>query len=154
MRAKIKDVLRSDLHFILEDCSVPLRAQLSLAEAGFSTLRLFANIADSKKELRELIKTDLGVEPIGAENKRIHAAVLSAWDGAKELAQKESELRAEARVLGERRPPTIQERASMRRLVETSYGPISSIAHRSTQAQETQSPRAYAGKFAPSNRRH
>ena len=104
---------------------MPLRVQLSLAEAGFSTLRLFANIADSKKDLRELIKTDLGVEPIGAENKRIHAAVLSAWDGAKELAQKESELRAEARVLGERRPPTIQERASMRRLVETSYGPIS-----------------------------
>eukprot|EP00971_Amphidinium_carterae_P212707 4221203-Amphidinium_carterae.1 len=82
-------------------------------------------MADTKPELRSSLAKECGLDPTtGPENRRKQAAVLSAWDAAKELCTKETQLRAEARVLGEHRPPSTQERNTMRRAVQTRFGRI------------------------------
>jgi len=50
------------------------------------------------------------------------ASVICAWEVAREMVQKDTQLRAEARSLNIPRPTSVQERVAMRRAVEAKYG--------------------------------
>ena len=52
------------------------------------------------------------------------AAIVVAWEAARDYDQKEHELRAEARVLGQKRILQVQERQSMLRAVTSVHGKL------------------------------
>eukprot|EP00971_Amphidinium_carterae_P180099 3572284-Amphidinium_carterae.3 len=108
-----------------QDAEVDLDTQAVLVQAGYTTVRIFANMTDTKPELLASLSKDCELDPTtGPDNRKKQAAVLNAWDAAKELCTKETQFKAEARVLGEHRPPSTQGRNTIRRAVQTKFGRI------------------------------
>eukprot|EP00971_Amphidinium_carterae_P340708 6479159-Amphidinium_carterae.1 len=124
-RQCVKKDAESDLAFVWDDCKVPIQVQSRLCQAGFTSMKLFGNLADSKQDLRSALAADFGLAVEGQPQNRLkQASVLAAWESAREWMAKEISLRAEAKVLGERRPPTPQEHIAMKQAVEALYGTL------------------------------
>ena len=115
--------LTSDLLHILQECGVPLALQYKLG-SDFKNVKRFAAYADSRTGVREALKTDHTLEPADQVTRAAVASVVSAWESCKEYSSKESELRAEAKVLGITRPVTQTERQAMRASFEATYGKV------------------------------
>ncbi len=108
--------------YILEEHGVPLALQDGLITAGFRTLKRFAALNDTKVEVREDLAVLLTLDKTTAAGKLSLAILVAAWQTAGDLAQKESTLRAEAKVNGVLRVATHTERSSMRKVMENRYG--------------------------------
>ena len=116
----------SDLTFLFQEAGVPLNIQVQLVAAGYRNVMRFTGIADSRADLREALKSDLGVDPAanGAADRAVAAAVVSSWEAAQEYRKRDLQLRAEAKNLNIPRATTAQERTTMRRAVESAYGTL------------------------------
>ena len=128
-RALIKNEVESDLAFLWEDSGIELGEQVKLAQAGYKKLRTFVGLADTKPEVRiALAAPPFDLDPaVQGALPRIRlqiACILSAWDGASQMASRESSLRVEAKSLGVTKPVSMPERKAMKRVFEDAHGKI------------------------------
>ena len=70
------------------------------------------------------LEADFALKPDDLEKRAAIASVISAWEAAGQLNLKETELKAEARILGVTKPLTQTDRAAMRHAFETSHGKL------------------------------
>ena len=111
----------ADLQFILSETGVSLRRQAAIARR-YGMLRKFNAIGDDRAQIRTACLQDFAVGQDTPENRAEVAAIVAAWETAKEFVAKEVELRAEAKVLGQPKILQSHERQSMIRAVERIHG--------------------------------
>jgi hypothetical protein len=87
------------LLFLLEEKGVVPALQDKLAEAGVSTLAEFANIDDSKADVRKLVRDEWSYDTTAHPHARAHiGCFLDAWEGAKSRMAREHEESSQART--------------------------------------------------------
>ena len=84
----------------------------------------FNAIGDDRTQLRVACLQDFAIPQDTPENRAEVAAIVAAWETAKEFVAKEVELRAEAKVLGQPKILQSHERQSMIRAVERIQGTL------------------------------
>ena len=87
----------ADLVHMFQESGVPVAVQYRLGQA-FSEVRKFASLADTRGELREALKADIGLEATGLESRAAVAGVVSAWEGARKYCEKADELKCWAKL--------------------------------------------------------
>ena len=112
--------------------------------------RRFQAIADTREEARVAAR-DFNLDHQTPAGRVEIAAVVAAWEMAKEFAGKEVEVRAEAKVLGHRRILQVQERQAMLKAVTDTYGKLNeaetpSAEYLATKAEECEKQRTF-GEF-------
>ena len=111
----------SDLQFILGDSGVALTNMVAIARR-YGSLRRFNALGDDRAAIRTACLHDFAIPQDTPDNRAQVAAVVSAWETAQEYVAKETEIRAEAKVLGQPRVLQTHERQAMVRAVEAVYG--------------------------------
>ena len=132
----------SDLQFILGDSGVSLSNMVSVARR-FGTLRRFNALADDRAGIRTACLHDFAIPQDTPDNRAQVAALVTAWETAQEYVAKETEIRAEAKVLGQPRMLQTHERQAMVKAVEAIYGllgesEVPSSDYLSLKAEETE----------------
>ena len=122
-REFIAQNMDADLQFILSETGVSVHRQAAIARR-YGTLRKFNAIGDDRAQLRTACLQDFAVPQDTPENRAEVAAIVAAWETAKEFVAKEVELRAEAKVLGQPKILQSHERQSMIRAVERIHGTL------------------------------
>ena len=113
----------SDLQYVLEEAGASL-ATMYRVTAVHRTRRRFQAIADTRAEARKAAKDDFGVDNATPEGRAQTASVVAAWELAKEYSSKETELKAESKILGQKRILQTQERQAMLKAVTDVYGKL------------------------------
>jgi hypothetical protein len=125
-RTLIRERVESDLAFLWDDTKVDLTNQVALATAGYTSVRIFVGLADTKAELRTVLAADFQLDPaaVGAlpATRLQVACLLAAWDAASQMCTRDSQLRTEAKTLGITKPVSVPERTAMRRVYEATFG--------------------------------
>ena len=98
-REFVANNMDSDLHFILGDSGVSLSNMVAVARR-FGTLRRFNALADDRAGVRTACLQDFAIPQDTPDNRAQVAAIVTAWETAQEFVAKETEIRAEAKVLG------------------------------------------------------
>ena len=129
MLAAINTKATADLLFLLTDTGVHIDQQYDLVEAGYFNIKLFSGMEDDRTKVRAALVLDLQLDPtaVGAPGKLARlalAALVTAWESARERLGKETAMRTEAKVHGVPRMVDILERTSMKKAVELLYGTI------------------------------
>lgn len=119
----------SDLLFIFTESKVEIEQQYDIIQGGYGSLRAFSGFADTRAEVRAGLATDFALDvaaaaPAGPAARLALAALVGAWMVAKEQFEKETQLRAESKVLRITRPVATTDKAGMRRAVEGLFGKI------------------------------
>ena len=102
------------------------------------TRRRFQAIADTRAQAREAAKADFGVENDMPEGRAQTASVVAAWELAKEYSAKETELKAEAKVLGKKRILQAMLKAVMDVYGKLNEGECPSADYLAAKAEETE----------------
>ena len=113
----------SDLQYILQEANASLSTQYQVVQVH-SSRRRFQAIADTRAEARAAAHDDFRIPNNTVEGRAQIAAIVAAWELAKEFTSKEVELKAEAKVLGHKRVVQVQERQAMLKAVTTAYGKL------------------------------
>ncbi|CAE7357836.1 unnamed protein product, partial [Symbiodinium sp. CCMP2456] len=111
----------SDLQYVLQEAGADLSTQYAVCSLH-TTIRRFQAIADTRSEARQAAARDFGCSSDTAAGRQQQAAVVAAWELAKEVSAKEVELRAESKVLGQPRVLQVQERQAMLAAVTAVHG--------------------------------
>ena len=94
-----------------------------LFHQGFTTLRLFSGIDETRTEVRAAITAETGLDHNASNmERRAMALLLSAWDTARTQQKSNDTTRAEARASMVPRPVPIGEHAMLREALETQIG--------------------------------
>ncbi|CAE7193933.1 unnamed protein product [Symbiodinium sp. CCMP2592] len=141
MRERVNSV-DADLQYVLQEAGASLATQYAVCNVH-STLRRFQAIADDRAGSRTAANTDFGVPRDTPAGRQQTAAIVAAWELAKEISSKEIELRAEARALNQPRILQTQERQAMLRAVSAAYGKLNeaetpSAEYLALKAEETE----------------
>ena len=139
----LRDNMDSDLQFILGESGINLANQVAIAR-HYGTMRKFNALGDDRTAIRTACLQDFAIPQDTPENRSQVAAIVSAWETAKEFLSKELELRAEAKILGQPKLLQIHERQAMLRAVEAVHGALGdsecpSSDYLSLKAEETES---------------
>ena len=131
-RKWVRDNLSSELSFILNECEVPVETQVDIGLIGYKSVRRFASWSDDRAGLRTAIKDDLNIDTAaaggaGTAARTLASAIVCAWEFAHDTVERENTVRAEAKVLQQHRPSTVQERTAMRRAFEQDHGKLPSV---------------------------
>ena len=126
MRAYLA-TLDADLTYVWSQSEVPLKVQYDLGQNFFNTLRKFGSLEDDRAKVRQAVSTDLGLDPTaqppaGPQARVALAAVVSAWEIAREQIQREVQLRAESKALNLQRPISSTDRTAMKKALELRHG--------------------------------
>jgi len=119
----IAENMDADLQFILSESGVSLHRQAAIARR-YGSLKKFNAIGDDRAQLRVACLQDFAIPQDTPDNRAEVAAIVAAWETAKEFVSKEVELRAEAKVLGQPKILQSHERQSMIRAVERIHGTL------------------------------
>ena len=111
----------SDLQYVLQEAGADLSTQYAVCSLH-TTIRRFQAIADTRSEARQAAARDFGCSSDTAAGRQQQAAVVAAWELAKEVSAKEVELCAESKVLGQPRVLQVQERQAMLAAVTAVHG--------------------------------
>ena len=112
----------SSLRFLLCDSGLSDPTQVSLIQAGFSDLRLFGRIAEDVQEVKDLLKTEFGLDPTSSLAARVEVAkFIGAWQSARDQVAKEDEAKAEAKLSRLPRPVPTSDYAAMRQAYESAF---------------------------------
>ena len=141
-REFVANNMDSDLQVILGDSGVSLSNMVSVARR-FGTLRRFNALADDRAGIRTACLHDFAIPQDTPDNRAQVAAIVTAWETAQEYVAKETEIRAEAKVLGQPRMLQTHERQAMVKAVEAIYGvlgesEVPSSDYLSLKAEETE----------------
>ena len=113
----------SDLKYLLTEVGVAEEVQAALYHRGFTTLRLFSGIDESRAEVRAAINAEIGLDhAAGNAERRNTALLLSAWETARTQQRSNDENRAEARAAMVPRPVPGNEHAMLREALEAQIG--------------------------------
>ena len=113
----------ADLQYVLTEAAASLSTMYQICKIH-KTRRRFQAIADSRAEARSAARTDFSIPNDTAEGRAQTASVVAAWELAKEYSAKETELKAEAKVLGQRRLLQVHEKQAMLKAVTDVYGKL------------------------------
>eukprot|EP00435_Cladocopium_sp_Y103_P056936 s2941_g19.t1 len=132
----------SDLQFVLSDSGVSLEGQVAIARR-YGSLRKFRALGDTRAEIRQACLHDFAIPQDTPDSRAETAAIVSSWEVAQEYIAKETEIRAEAKVLGQPRTLQVHERQAMVRAIEAAYGSLQeaetpSVEYLSVKAEETE----------------
>ena len=113
----------SDLKYLLTEVGVAEEVQAALYHRGFTTLRLFSGIDESRAEVRAAINAEIGLDhAAGNAERRNTALLLSAWETARTQQRSNDENRADARAAMVPRPVPGNEHAMLREALEAQIG--------------------------------
>ena len=91
--------LETDFHFLLGSSKVPVQVMAKLASLGVTATEVFSKVVASEAELKQLLKDDVGLDPLVCLANRVAAAKLcSAWETASVRGRKRKEEEAEHRL--------------------------------------------------------
>ena len=113
----------SDLQYVLQEAGLSIDSQYAVVQRH-TTLRRFQAVADSRAEARIAGKQDFGLSDTTAEGRQQIAGIVAAWELARDVIAKESETRAEAKVLGQPRILQVTERQAMLKAVFAAHGQL------------------------------
>eukprot|EP00435_Cladocopium_sp_Y103_P002353 s4728_g1.t1 len=138
----VAEHMDSDLQFVLGDCGVSLTGQVAIARR-YGSMRKFRAVGDTRADVRRACLTDFTIPQDTPDGRAEAAAVVSAWEVAQEFINKETEIRAESKALGQPRTLQVHERQAMVKAVELVYGPLQdaeapSTDYLSVKAEETE----------------
>ncbi|CAE7382848.1 unnamed protein product [Symbiodinium sp. KB8] len=141
MRERVNSV-DADLQYVLQEAGASLATQYAVCGIH-ATLKRFQAIADDRAGARAAAATDFGIPNDTPAGRQQTAAIVAAWELAKEISSKEIELRAEARALNQPRVLQTQERQAMIRAVSAAYGKLNeaetpSAEYLALKAEETE----------------
>ena len=142
--------MTSELLHIFNECGVSVGLQYKLGQ-HFTTVKKFSTYADTRSDVRAALRADHSLEATGQETRAAVAAVVSAWESCKEFSAKESELKAEARVLGVSRPITQTEHQAMRASFEKTFGAIDEVVEPSADYLSTKMEEVENGEIVASS---
>jgi hypothetical protein len=114
---------QSDLKWLLADQEVPLPVQSALFHLGFTKMRVFAGLGETRIEVKEALKKDFGLD--GADDlqsRQSVALVLAAWEASKEYVARDAAKRAEAHSSRLPRALSPVEHLAMRDAFEAKFG--------------------------------
>lgn len=115
----------SDLKWLLSDNEVPADVQQVLFHEGFTRMRVFAGFGESRTEVRDALRTDIGLASTdGLESRQKVSLVIAAWEAVREYVSREATRRAEAQASRVPRAITPVEHTSMRAAYETRHGKL------------------------------
>ena len=131
MQVYVSEHVDSDLLFIWVEARVLIEQQFDLAQMTLTTLRAFSGVEDTRPLVRQTFARELLLDvaaaaPDGRAATLALAALVSAWEIAKDQLGRELALRAEAKVLKITRVVSVQDKQGMRRAVENIHGEIPS----------------------------
>ena len=122
-REYVSEHMDADMQFVASEAGVHLDHQVAIARY-YGSLRKFGAIADDRAGVRAACLHDFAIPQDTPVNRSQVAAIVTAWETAKELVAKETEIRAEAKGLGQPRILQTHERQAMMKAVEALYGVI------------------------------
>ena len=122
-REYVSEHMDADMQFVVSEAGVSLDNQVAIARY-YGNLRKFGALADDRAGVRTACLQDFAIPQDTPPNRSQVAAIVTAWETAKELVAKETEIRAEAKVLGQPRILQTHERQAMMKAVEALYGVI------------------------------
>ena len=122
-REYVSEHMDADMQFVVSEAGVSLDNQVAIARY-YGSLRKFGALADDRQGVRTACPQDFAIPQDTPPNRSQVAAIVTAWETAKELVAKETEIRAEAKVLGQPRILQTHERQAMMKAVEALYGVI------------------------------
>ena len=111
----------ADLQFIFQEAGMGEQVQYDIGQ-HYRTVRRFSALAGLRTELRTAIAADFTLRADNAAGRAEVAAVVAAWESAKQSYEEEIKLRQEAKSLGMTRPLPHTDRSAMLRAVEQSKG--------------------------------
>ena len=113
----------SDLKYLLSEVGVPEDVQAALYHRGFTSMRLFSGIDETRAEVRTALNAEIGLDhTAGNAERRSTALVLSAWETSRTQQKSSDETRAEARAAMVPRPVPVSEHAMLREALENQIG--------------------------------
>ena len=114
----------SNLKYIYEEVGLRPLIQAALATAGVTKIRRLTGWGDTPTEVREALKTQVGLD--AADNVQARndiADVIACWKDAHAQAERETALRADQRVHdGQAQPATKREGKSLKAAYDATYG--------------------------------
>eukprot|EP00434_Breviolum_minutum_P013170 symbB.v1.2.011607.t2/scaffold783.1/size170700/1 len=97
-RSYIAQHVSADLQYVWQDNEVSLQNQYLLAQ-HYKSLKVFSTFCDTKAEVRTALRDDFRIDQAADAATRAEVArIVTSWEVSRELASKEQELRAEAKV--------------------------------------------------------
>ena len=123
-REYVSEHMDAGMQFVVSEAWVSLDNQVAIARY-YGSLRRFGALAEDRAGIRAACLHDFAIPQDTPPNRAQVAAIVTAWETAKELVAKETEIRAEAKVLGQPRILQTHERQAMMKAVEALYGVIS-----------------------------
>ena len=120
----VSSKIDANLAHLFQESAVPIGLQYKIGQQ-FKTVRAFASYEDSRSKVRDAMKSDFSLD--GSANlaaRSALAAVVSTWEACQRFAEKEAELKAEARVLGIPRPVAQTDRSAMKSSFESAFGAV------------------------------
>ncbi|CAE7378144.1 unnamed protein product, partial [Symbiodinium pilosum] len=144
--------LTTELLHIFNECGVPVGLQYKLGQ-HFKNVKKFSTYADARSDVRAALKADHALEATNQDTRAAVASVVSAWESCREFSAKESELKAEARVLGVSRPIKQTEHQAMRISYEKTFGSLDEVVepsadYLSTKMEEVENGEIVASPFS------
>ena len=112
----------ADLIFVWDEAGVPLSVQYGVGQ-NYRSVRKFSALGDSRAEVRAAFVADFALDP--AANPAVRptlASLVTAWQVASEVVDKEIQARAEAKNLGAPRQVTYTDRNALVSSYERVYG--------------------------------
>ena len=114
-----------DLKYHLSEVGVPVDVQAALYHKGFTTLRLFSGIDESRLEVRAALAVEIGLKHDDNTQARQSVAVLlSAWESSRSQLVAEDRMRVESKLGQTHRIVQTSELSAMRQAVEAQVGQL------------------------------
>jgi hypothetical protein len=101
------ETLSSELRFLFNEYEVPLRVQLSLLRAGYSSINTFAVISDDRPGFRTMVAADLALDATEAalpgdavaKVRLVTTQLVASWMAATQRSEQNTRSSAEQRNL-------------------------------------------------------
>lgn len=116
-----------DLTWIWSQSEVPLELQYRIAQSSINTLRKFSSLEDDRAKIRAAMAADYALDvnaaaPAGPRARTALAAIVSAWEVAREQMTRDIQVRAESKALNLRKPIGATDRTAMKKALEVRHG--------------------------------
>ena len=121
--------VESELKFLMDEASVSRDIQKLVYSKGFTSVRVFVGIEESKGEVRKMLASLLPLDyAASAENCKHMALLLSTWDAARLQLSIHEKNKADSKLGVQARLVQSTEQASMTAAVEPWHGRLSDRA--------------------------
>ena len=116
-----------DAAYVFEKSEVPMQTQAKLASVGFKTIAQLRGLGETRAEIAEVVKTDLGIDPKeggggGLRKRAAVAAIQAAWEMAKDYVERKSVIDADDRINGIPRSLKLMDYANLVKALEQAVG--------------------------------